>query len=303
MKKLLLALSLLAFAPSLWALGFYASGGGNSSGWTPQSSTQAYTLRELVIGSANGESNNHQLEINSGAGPAGILLNKSSVGPGWLHGITVKVQGVIKGTFGFDENGSLGLTGQDITATATQVFSIFPSSQVCCGGFTSGTGGMNLGQSTAFATFQIRYATNTAYALGISSIPAVYTSITPGDFSFTVSTAGKVTAAIGYLATPPAVQTIAGGNTIAADACGGIKRITSAGVVTTDTTNTFTAPSSDNAGCVLRVINTGANNITLDNNALFFSPGAADVVMTANDAIIVGSDGSKWYALSALVAN
>lgn len=62
-------------------------------------------------------------------------------------------------------------------------------------------------------------------------------------------------------------QTIAATNTIAANACGSVKSITSAGAVTTSTTDTFTAPSADattgNQGCIMTVVNVGANNITL----------------------------------------
>ena len=102
---------------------------------------------------------------------------------------------------------------------------------------------------------------------------------------------------------PPASQVISGGNTIASDACGGIKQIASTGAVTTSTTNTFTAPSAINNGCCMTVINTGTQNITLDNNASFYSAGAADVVMTQDDALSVCSTGSAWYQTSALLVN
>ncbi|MFA5898041.1 MAG: hypothetical protein WC829_02890 [Hyphomicrobium sp.] len=105
------------------------------------------------------------------------------------------------------------------------------------------------------------------------------------------------------IATPPSAQTIAAGNTVTADACGTMKQITAGGAVTTDTTNTFSAPAATNAGCCMDVVNVGAQNITLDNNALFFSPAAGDVVMTANDSIRVCSNGTAWYAVTALVAN
>lgn len=101
----------------------------------------------------------------------------------------------------------------------------------------------------------------------------------------------------------PAAQTISAGNIITADGCGTIKKITSAGAVTTNTTNTFTAPADANNGCCMSIVNSGSNNITLDNNANFVSAGAADVVMTGNDAVKVCSDGSKWYQISALLAN
>ena len=99
----------------------------------------------------------------------------------------------------------------------------------------------------------------------------------------------------------PAAQTISAGNTIAADACGSIKFITSAGAVSTDTTNTFTAPAALNKDCCMTVINSGSNSITLDNNALFTSAGAADVVLGAGDSANVCSSGlsGKWYQVGA----
>lgn len=104
----------------------------------------------------------------------------------------------------------------------------------------------------------------------------------------------------------PATQVIGAGGTIAADACGGIKRISSATAVTTDTTNTFTAPAAANAGCVLNVCNENASDaITLDNNALFQSAAAGNVVVGALDCVqVVSSGGSgKWYQISALQDN
>jgi len=93
---------------------------------------------------------------------------------------------------------------------------------------------------------------------------------------------------------PPASQTITAGATITADACGTFKDISSAGAVTTNTTNTFTAPSSDLSGCCMNVVNTGANNITLDNNSLFYSAGGADVVLGLADSAIVCTNGTVW---------
>lgn len=101
----------------------------------------------------------------------------------------------------------------------------------------------------------------------------------------------------------PSAQTITAGTIIAADSCGGLKQITSSGSVTTSTTNTFTAPATANNGCCMDVVNTGSNNITLDNNANFKSAGAADVVMTGTDSVRVCSNGSAWYQISALLAN
>lgn len=105
----------------------------------------------------------------------------------------------------------------------------------------------------------------------------------------------------GLLVTPPAAQTIEAGNTIAANACGTIKIITSAGDVTTNTTNTFTEPAATNAGCCMDVINTGANTITLDANTNFVSAGAANVALGAGDTVRVCSTGAsgKWYQIGA----
>jgi hypothetical protein len=103
----------------------------------------------------------------------------------------------------------------------------------------------------------------------------------------------------------PAIQTIAAGGTIAADACGGYKRITAAGAVTTSTTNTFTAPDVAQVGaCHMLVCNVGTtNSITLDTNILFKSISAADIVLTADDCTSVVSDGTIWRSTGSLVAN
>lgn len=119
---------------------------------------------------------------------------------------------------------------------------------------------------------------------------AVPTSISVGDGALT---AGP------FQALPPTAQTISAGNTITADACGTLKKITAAGSVTTDTTNTFTAPATANEGCCMDVANVGGNDITLDNNALFASAGGADVVLGANDTVRVCSSGAAWFQIGA----
>lgn len=102
----------------------------------------------------------------------------------------------------------------------------------------------------------------------------------------------------GLRGTPPAAQTIADTNTVTADACGTIKQISSAGSVTTNTTDTFTAPAAGNAGCCMDVVNSGANQITLDANAKFLSAGAANVVLGTGDTVRVCSDGASfWYMI------
>lgn len=101
----------------------------------------------------------------------------------------------------------------------------------------------------------------------------------------------------------PTTQVIGAGGTIAADACGGFKKLSSAAAVTTDTTNTITAPAASNKGCVMYVVNTNASDtITLDDNALFEGSGVAggtpgNTVVGAGDVCAVGSDGAVWRQL------
>lgn len=108
-----------------------------------------------------------------------------------------------------------------------------------------------------------------------------------------------------FVVSMPATQTIAATNTITGDGCGTVKRITAASAVTTNTTNTFTAPSASNSGCRMSVCNVGASSITLDNNALFQSAAGANVVLTAADCVEVASTGvgGAWYQLAPVSAN
>jgi hypothetical protein len=122
-----------------------------------------------------------------------------------------------------------------------------------------------------------------------------------GDLSADTITIG--TTAGWMRALPAAAQTIAAGNTITADACGTMKQITSAGAVTTSTTDTFSTPAAGNSGCCMWVVNTGTNNITLDANANFKTNGGTDQVLTADDAVLVCGNGTKWYQAAPVNAN
>jgi hypothetical protein len=119
----------------------------------------------------------------------------------------------------------------------------------------------------------------------------------------TSSPAATPTSATGIYDPMPGVQTLAAGDTVVADACGGMKRITAAGAVATSTVSTFTPPAASNAACRMNVCNVGANTITLDNNAQFKSIGGADIVLTADDCTSVESDGVVWRSTGSLVAN
>jgi len=99
---------------------------------------------------------------------------------------------------------------------------------------------------------------------------------------------------------PTPSQPVNSGTTITADACGGVKQLTSTGAVTTNTTNTFDAPAVFNNGCAMRVCNVGANAITLDANNNFLTSDGNDVVLAALTAsavscVTVVQSGTKWY--------
>lgn len=201
-----------------------------------------------------------------------------------------RIPGIFAGTTGIDSTGAITVADDVVISSATNAFRWTGASRI-----------VNISDGI------IRLSNNLATDLsrlifGPDSTGGV--SLVKTGTAFQVAL-GDGTLGGSIMGIPVAVQTIAAGGTIAANACGTIKRISSAGVVTTDTVNTFTAPAAANAGCTMYVINVGANNITLDANANFVSPGGADVVMTPNDAILVGSTGAggAWYALSALVAN
>ena len=105
------------------------------------------------------------------------------------------------------------------------------------------------------------------------------------------------------IAVPPAAETIGVAATITANACGTVKLITSVLGVTTDTTNTFTAPATANAGCCMDVVNDGVNSITLDANTNFKTAGGNLVLAGQGDTVRVCSTGTYWFQVSAVVDN
>lgn len=94
----------------------------------------------------------------------------------------------------------------------------------------------------------------------------------------------------------PATQVIGAGGTIAADACGGLKRISATADRTTDTTNTFTAPAAGNVGCKMLVVNVDSvDTIYLDANTAFPVTTAASIALGPKGSITVVSDGTYWH--------
>ena len=148
----------------------------------------------------------------------------------------------------------------------------------------------------------------TGFGNGVDEILTVDLNTTSNEIAFGSSSAAdtlKVNNMTRFIVAMPSTQTIASGNTITDDACGGLKRITATGAVTTSTTNTFTAPASANAGCLMYVCNVGTNTITLDSNANNKLFGAADVAVTQDDCVAVASTGASgvWYQVTPLEAN
>lgn len=105
----------------------------------------------------------------------------------------------------------------------------------------------------------------------------------------------------------PAAQSVLAGlvTTITADVCnGGMKRVTSTGAFSTNTTNTFTAPASAPVDCRMVVCNVGSNAITLDSNANFipFLP-TSDIELGPGNCVPVVNDGTAWRQEAAFLDN
>ena len=105
---------------------------------------------------------------------------------------------------------------------------------------------------------------------------------------------------------PPSAQTLSAGDTIKADACGGIKQINAGSAIATDVTNTFSVPSistagTGNIGCFMFVVNNGANTITLDNNASFLTYAGEDINLNTAAAVPVIGNGSLWVQVGPIV--
>lgn len=176
--------------------------------------------------------------------------------------------------------------------------------EITASGGSPGTGLMvsNSSGNVGIGTFVPR-AREVIVKSGSSAMLMLSSTVTSDGDYLIVNSSGNV--GIGttvprskFVVSPPVAEVIAGAATITADACGTIKQITSSGNVTTNTTNTFTAPSSGYGGCCMRVINVDSTDtITLDNNAKFFSAGATDVALGPADSLEVCSDGTSWYQI------
>ena len=111
--------------------------------------------------------------------------------------------------------------------------------------------------------------------------------------------------AIGLFPPVNGPEDIAAAATITANACGGLKRLSTGGAVTTNTTDTFTAPAAANRGCCMKLfLDPGAGgNLVLDANAKFNTLAGTDVTMTTCDMVEVCSDGVDWTQASPIQVN
>jgi hypothetical protein len=101
----------------------------------------------------------------------------------------------------------------------------------------------------------------------------------------------------------PSTEVIGAAATITANACGTVKRLSATANRTTDTTDTFTAPTASYAGCCMDVVNVDTvDTITLDNNAKFITGPGADLAVGPGKAVRVCSDGTSWYQASTVTS-
>lgn len=104
------------------------------------------------------------------------------------------------------------------------------------------------------------------------------------------------------------ITVTAGMNISVAGACGGILRLTATTDVTTSTTDSFTAPGSGNAGCIIAVINSGGDGqISLDDNSNFDTgvgyPSSGAIKLGTSDAVLIGSLGTRWFTIGTVADN
>lgn len=135
-------------------------------------------------------------------------------------------------------------------------------------------------------TASLRWATVNAFDLTAADDLTVTDDASIGD---DLSVTGD------FRKTAISTQAVTAGATIdLTGACGGLVRLSAVADVTTNTTDTFSAPTAANIGCVYYIVNTGGGIITLDDNAHFDVP--ANVPLGTNDGAIV-VQGSTSYIL------
>jgi hypothetical protein len=234
--------------------------------------------------------NGYRLRINSSG--ANSWVNIVSTQGSWLVGMGTDAS---TNQFALRDQGQ-GLTRLLINATGDLIVNngegATPAAGKLRGPAATGT---NINGASLTLQPSLGTGTGTRGTLVVSAAAAAQASGTTAHTAVSHMTIGdgKIVYAQNVLNLLPTSETIAGGGTITADACGGNKRITSASAVTTNTTDTFTAPSANNAGCMMQVCNANATDaITLDKNANTLLVGGADVVLAAGCCVDVVSTGA-----------
>lgn len=179
----------------------------------------------------------------------------------------------------FSSLSSARLTGTNPTGASSDTWCVGKSSKESCVDYLGGI---------------LPTTANTQY-LGTAALPWA------GVYSAGVTNTGAESVTNNLLKVPVATQTVTSNGTISvSNACGGLLRLTfaSGNSVTTNTTDTFTAPSPANLGCILYVTNVStAGTIILDNNAHFDAPGSVDVTLGTNDGAIIIQGAVSWILM------
>lgn len=141
--------------------------------------------------------------------------------------------------------------------------------------------------------------TTATQALGTSSLrfSNIYTTLL--NVSGATTFAGAISGMTSILGPVPTTQVMTTGGTITADACGGLKRITSTAAVALGTNNNLlTAASSTYKGCIMSIMNVGTYFITVgSSNGQLYTNGNASALIGTYSNFQVVSDGSAWYQI------
>jgi hypothetical protein len=115
----------------------------------------------------------------------------------------------------------------------------------------------------------------------------------------TLTQTGSLTLGIAssLIKTPVAAAVLGAGGTISTvGACGGLIELSVTANRTTDTTDSLTAPTAGNKGCVVHIVNTGGGTISIDNNAHCFTGGTQMVLGTGDGASFIQGT-SAWIQI------
>ena len=208
------------------------------------------------------------------------------------------LQVVSGGTLKLDSGAILSISGQATAAGTTVMSNGTTMDDTAAGAVVFNKGGAG--------TVSLAPAGDTTNALTVA--PKGAAALQMGGSSTTTGTRtvnGSVFTqdANGERMTLQSTQTIGAGGVIAADSCGGVKLVTAAGAVSTDTTNAFTAPAAGNTGCVMNVCNTGANTITIKHSTNSKTTTGGDLALAQNGCVDYLSTGTFWFQTAVMTTS